>query len=65
MSKYSTAKPINDTSGSLSEAGISSLNNAQILTYNSTSTKWTNSTLNFTSALSGDTDVIISNLSPG
>ena len=37
---------VNDNLGSLLDASISSLNNSQVLTYNSTSTKWSNSNIN-------------------
>ena len=37
---------VNDTLGSLLDVSISSLNNAQALTYNSISTKWSNSNIN-------------------
>ena len=37
---------VNDTLGSLLDVSISSLNNAQISTYNSISTKWSNSNIN-------------------
>ena len=36
---------VNDTLGSLLDVSISSLNNSQVLTYNSTSTKWINSNI--------------------
>ena len=36
---------VNDTLGSLLDVSISSLNNAQVLTYNSISTKWSNSNI--------------------
>ena len=36
---------VNDTLGSLLDVGISSLNNVQVLTYNSISTKWINSNI--------------------
>ena len=36
---------VNDTLGSLLDVIISSLNNSQVLTYNSTSTKWINSNI--------------------
>ena len=36
---------VNDTLGSLLDVSISSLNNSQVLTYSSTSTKWINSNI--------------------
>ena len=47
----------------LSGFNITSPTSNQMLQY--ISGKWTNTTLNFTSTLSGDTDVNISNLSSG
>ena len=48
---------VNDTLGSLLDVSISSLNNSQVLTYNSTSTKWSNSNINESQVTNLTTDL--------
>ena len=48
---------VNDTLGSLLDVIISSLNNSQVLTYNSTSTKWSNSNINESQVTNLTTDL--------